>query len=138
MQRVFLSLIGLLLMFSGFGQRLEEGSPFLVEVLNEKNESAPGASVEMYSVPDSSLQKAGVTDSSGLAIFEDIPAGEYFFRISRVGYHPNFSAVYKFPLAASGQSKFSLVIHPLVNTMQDVTVVGTRPFVQHVQGKVLI
>jgi outer membrane receptor protein involved in Fe transport len=138
MQRFCLVVVGLLLSFGVLGQRLNESEGFLVEVLQENQQPAAGVSVEMLSTRDSVLQKAGVTDSTGTALFTDIVPGEYIFRVTSIGYQPQVSEVYTFTPGQSRHQKYSTVIIPSSNTLKDVTVIGTRPFVQHVQGKVLI
>src|SRR3954453_1713076 len=99
MRRSFLLMLSLLLVSAGFCQQPNgENNDFLVEVLNEKQEQAEGVSVELLRVKDSVLQKAAVTDLKGAVLFENIPTGEYFFKVSRVGYQQQVSPLYKFPL----------------------------------------
>src|ERR671913_312416 len=137
MKKAYLILVGVLLVLQGFGQQLNEPGNFILEVLDDKERTAEGVSIYLISVPDSSIQKTVVTDKKGIAMVDDIPPGAYVFKFTAVGYQVHVSPVYTFPVTSGAPAKYTVTLIPATATMQDVTVVGSRPFVQHVQGKVL-
>ncbi len=55
-------------------------------VLDEKGEAVPFANAVLYSNMDSQMVKAEITDMDGQFRLRSIPAGEYFFSVSFVGY----------------------------------------------------
>ena len=80
--KVFVSLFSLLLCASvGFAQSSISGI-----VLDENSETVPFANAVLYSSADSQMVKAEITDMDGAFRLRSIPAGEYFFTISFVGY----------------------------------------------------
>ena len=139
MRRLIFFISLLLATGKSIGQRvMEDSSSFLLTVVNEKQEAAGGVSIEMLSAKDSSLVKAAITDTKGQAIFNGILAGIHFFKVSGTGFHPQFTQAYLFPLDPSVSPEHTIVLAQKVATMQGLTVVGIRPFIQHTQGKVLI
>ncbi|MEP7144793.1 MAG: outer membrane beta-barrel protein [Ferruginibacter sp.] len=111
---------------------------FCITVVNEKQQFVEGVSIELASAGNNALIKAVLTDAKGIAVFTNIAAGEHYFSISGAGYQPQTTPVYTFPLAANTDKKQTIILLPDIANMQGVTVVGTRPFIQHIQGKVLI
>ena len=63
-----------------------------VPVVNEQKKALPYATVELLRGKDSVLVKASITDSSGLAIFEQVNDGVYLIRVSIVNYTPQHTA----------------------------------------------
>src|SRR5688572_3696084 len=138
MKKIYFILIGVLLVFRSFGQQINEPGNFILEVLDDKQHTAEGVSIYLVSVPDSSIQKTVVTDKKGTAVVEEIRPGAFVFKFAALGYKVHVSPVYTFPVAPGAAEKYSVTLIPAAAIMQDVTVVSSRPFVQHVQGKVLI
>ncbi|MDO9375814.1 MAG: TonB-dependent receptor [Ferruginibacter sp.] len=138
MLRCYFLWVGLFFAVPGFAQPLQEPVPFLLEALNDKQQLAEGVSVTIVGVPDSVVQKTIVTDEKGVALVEDLPPGSYVFKFTGVGYQVHVSPVYTFPITPGSQAKYTATLLSTAAMMQDVTVIGSRPFVQHVQGKVLI
>ncbi len=63
-------------------------SSISVKVTGRDHEALTGAVAELRQVKDSSLVKAAVADATGLAVFENIKAGQYFIKASFIGYVP--------------------------------------------------
>ena len=138
MNKFFLLLVLILMETTSFGQPLvNDTTSFSLTIINEKKEYTPGVSVELISAASKSLVKAAVTDEAGVAIFTNITNGKHYFTITAAGYQPQTTPMYDFPLADIERNQV-IQLFPIVASMQGVTVVGTRPFILHVQGKVLI
>ncbi|MEO5891972.1 MAG: outer membrane beta-barrel protein, partial [Ferruginibacter sp.] len=139
MRKILFFVLLLVIAKAGTSQPLmNDTAGFFITVVNDKQQFAAGATVELISVENKSLVKTAITDSKGLAVFTNITAGEHYFSISSAGFQPQTTPVYIFPLAPNADKKQTIILLPELGNMQGVTVVGTRPFVQHVQGKVLI
>jgi iron complex outermembrane recepter protein len=137
MQKIFLFLT-LIFVKPAFGQKVNEDvARFSIRVVNEKQQPLEGVTIELFT-KDSVLVKAAITSAQGSAVFEHIVPGAHFFKVSHSGYVEQVTDQYLFPLESAQGTSSTIVLSPAVSTMQGVTVAGTRPFVQHVQGKVLI
>lgn len=124
---------------TGFAQpHINDTTSFYITVVNEKQQMAAGVSVELISAVGKALVKVAVTNEQGQAVFTNIAAGKHYFTITAVGYQSQTTELYDFPLPEATQKKQLVKLLPNVADMKGVTVVGTRPFVQHVQGKTLI
>ncbi|MEP7109568.1 MAG: outer membrane beta-barrel protein [Ferruginibacter sp.] len=124
---------------TGRGQALtNDTTSFSIRVVNEKQQSAEGVSIELISTTNKSLEKAALTDAKGVAVFSNIAAGGHYFTVSSAGYQSQTTPVYTFPLTANTDRKQTILLSPYVMNMQDLTVVGNRPFIQFTPGKVLI
>lgn len=111
---------------------------FSITVLDDKQQSAEAATVELLSANDSSLVKTALTDGKGVAVFSDIPAGNYYYKITYTGYQAKYTSLYTFPQAAQEKKALTISLLPAASTLQGIQVVGIKPFIQHSQGKVLI
>ncbi|RYY71204.1 MAG: hypothetical protein EOO13_03925 [Chitinophagaceae bacterium] len=125
----------LLLFFILIAGRSMAQQNITVSVLTDKGQVADGASITLHRAGDSSLERTALTDKSGKALFEKLVAGNYYFKISHTGCEtvvskilnlPNNGTVHSFVLKTSGQ------------TLQAVTVQGRKPFIQQLQGKVVV
>lgn len=72
------------------------------KVLDNEEAELIMANVELTSAKDSSLVKAGLTDSEGKFVLVGVPAGDYFVKISYVGMAPFNSERFS---VASGEEK---------------------------------
>ena len=99
MKKACLILVCVLVLLRCFGQQINEPGNFILEVLDDKERTAAGVSIDLVSIPDSSILKTVVTDKKGTAIVDDIPPGAYVFKFNAVGYQVHVSPVYTFPVA---------------------------------------
>ncbi len=113
-------------------------SRFTITVLNEKHQLAAGVTVTLVNAVNKAVLKTGITNAKGEVVFSDISAGEHYFTISSAGYQSQVTAGYTFPLASGTDKKQTIQLLPAVANLQEVTVTGNRPFIQNLQGKVII
>ncbi len=129
------SLLLLLLSYSiAYCQPAANGTnSFTLTVRNEKSQPAEGAVVELWK--DSTLIKAAITDPKGMVTFEKIDEGGFSFTISHTGYKLHTTPAYHFP---SDINTSTIILEPASITLQDVSVVSRKPFIEQKQGKVVL
>lgn len=85
------SLIALLLLIAAFNQTSAQTSGNITgTVVDETGKPVEFANALLLYAKDSTLTKGALTDSSGVFIFENAPAGRYLVSISLVGYSAVF------------------------------------------------
>ena len=77
---------------------VKPGDKITVPVINAQRLAIAHATVELLRASDSALVKAGITDSSGVATFEQVSEGVYLFRVTVVNYQAQYSTLYQLPL----------------------------------------
>lgn len=84
---------------------------------------------------DSSIFKTAISDEKGQAVIEGVPAGKYICRLSLVSYTEKIV-----PLETGKQSIVDLqvVLEPAGKSLQEVTVVARKPFVQMLPDKTVV
>jgi iron complex outermembrane receptor protein len=110
----------------------------IVPVVNSQQVTLPHATVELLRSKDSSLVKAGITDSTGMAIFDNIPAGHYLCRISMVNYKVYYTATISFTPEENGSQIPPVVLQPTNTLLKEVTVSGRKPFIQQLPDKTIV
>jgi iron complex outermembrane receptor protein len=113
------------------------GSRINLKVLNEQSHPLSSATVSLYIKKDSSLVKVQVTDSLGETSFKTLPAGDYFYHVSYMGYAEHFSAHFFIP----DDMRLDLpavTLHPSANALTNVTVSARKPFVEMKPGKTIV
>lgn len=116
---------------------LPPSDKIIVPVINEQQSGIPNVTVELLRMKDSLLVKAGITDSLGMAEFQQIPGGAYFLRVSSVAYATAYTPVFNIPLnEARGMPAIILTIKPA--SLQGVIIVSKKPFIQQLPGKTII
>lgn len=112
------------------------GQLFLT-VVNPDRSVLPGTTVELLQSNDSSLVKAAVTDSLGRVIFQKLLAGDYLCRVSRINYQPYYTSFISItPDAAVAYP--AIVLQPVQQELQSVTVAARKPFVELMPGKTIV
>ena len=94
----------------------------------------PHATVELLRGNDSVLVKAGITDSLGLAIFEQVNNGVYLLRVSIVNYQRTIVILFQLPLAESSGQIPAIVLEPAAASLQGVTVLCQKTFYTTIAG----
>ena len=139
MRNVFFIVFLLIAAMTSIGQKAnDETGNLSITVINDRQQLFEGVTIELFSIRDSMLIKTGITDSNGVAVFNEMLQGEVILKASHSGYTTQSTTVHTFQLDAAGNANQTIKLMPTVTTMQGVTVAGIRPFVQHVQGKVLL
>jgi iron complex outermembrane receptor protein len=108
----------------------------IVPVVTNKQVPIPHATVQLLRVKDSSLIGTRITDTSGMAIFENMPDGEYLCRASMVNHITQYTTV-QVQRHQHGQLP-AIVLQPANNTLKEVTVSGRKPFIQHTADKTIV
>lgn len=110
----------------------------IIPVVDEQKKALPYATVELLRGKDSLLVKAGITDSSGLAVFGRVDDGVYLVRVSIVNYAPQYTGIFQLPLTEPGGQLPAIVLEPVTASLQGVTVIARKPFIQQLPGKTII
>ena len=90
----------------------------IVPVVNNQQEAIASATVELLRGKDSVLVKAGITDSTGIAIFQQITAGTYLLRVSSVNYSPRYSDLLQLPLNESDGQLPAIILKSAATSLQ--------------------
>src|SRR5258705_5789274 len=106
------------------------------KITDEKNEPLTGAVAELRNAKDSSLAKASVADAEGKFIMENLKAGNYFLKVSLVGFNPH--AGHAFSLE-SGQTKELPEIKLTTSsvTLKETEVSALKPLVEVRSDKIV-
>lgn len=129
MHKIFLHL------FLLFSAQLTAQQSITLQVNNDKGQPAIGASIELLTTSDSSLLRTALADREGKAVFENIPGGNYFFKVSHSGSETLTTGTYHFP--ADGWMQ-RVVLKAGTQTLQGVMVQSRKPFIQQLQGKTVV
>lgn len=107
-------------------KNVKEGDTFrIIGTLRDSvsKEAMVYTNVALLSAEDSSLVKGGSTDFDGQFEIKDVPAGEYFMRISSVGYQRVFRRIKVENNTALGV----ILLKPGATTLDAVTITAERP-----------
>lgn len=110
----------------------------IVPVINDQRVALPHATVELLRGKDSALVKAGITDSLGYVVFDQVNSGVYLLRVSMVNYAVQHSALFQLPSAESNGQLQPVVLQPVTISLQGVTVIAKKPFIQQLPGKTVV
>ena len=107
-------------------KNVKEGSTFkIVGTLRDSvtNEVLVYVNIALLNKADSSFVKGGSTDYDGQFEITDVPAGEYFMRISYVGYQSMFR-----PVAVNNNTALgTLFLKPGAHTLKGVNITAEKP-----------
>jgi hypothetical protein len=106
---------------------------FTITVFNEGSRPLNAASVEL--LKNGKLLKVEITDSSGMAIFHQLTAGDYAFMITYTGYQSQTAGSYHFP-GDAGVAQ--VVLQPESGSLKEVRITALKPFIEQTQGKVIV
>ena len=97
---------------------VKPGDKITVPVINAQRTAIAHATVELLRASDSALVKAGITDSSGVATFEQVNEGVYLFRVTVVNYQAQYSTLYQLPLAETAGQIPAIMLEPAVSCLK--------------------
>lgn len=133
---VFLSCITLTLISRG---QVPVKGKISITISGNQQTPVESATVELLKVVDSSLVKIALTDKSGMAEFESLNSGNYFLRISAIGFSnqstPAFELSEKQPVLQLPAIKLSA---SSPSQMQGVTVTAKKPFIQKLSDRIVV
>lgn len=136
MNRIWI-LLGLLIL-PGLRMNLnaQTGSRISITIQNDQGHPLPAATVELLRA-DSSLLKIAVSSETGIASFEDLPAGNYLVRISLVGYQTLLQPLAGLQPGAHLQPP-AIPLQKLTKEMAAVTVTARKPFIQKLSDRLVV
>jgi len=108
-------------------------SAFKLTVLDGNLIPLPGATVQL--MQSTKQIKAAVSDTKGIATFQNIKAGDYIFQVSSTGYQKRSTHSYHFP---SGVNSDTIHLKASTTALQEVNITARRSYIQQKQGKTLI
>ena len=106
-----------------------------ITVLNERSKPFENVTVELVLAKGTKLFKTAKTDKKGAVLFNDPPAGTYFFNVKAVGYEPHKTTQIKSPFAISA---LNIRILPSSQVLREVVIEARKPPIQHIKGKVIL
>ena len=107
-------------------------------VMNDQHSAVENVTVELLKAGDSAIVKIDVTNKSGLAEFDNLKPGDYFLKLTAVGYSTFFTATV---LLTANQQEISLPEIILQNKsaeLGEVTVTAKKPFIQKLSDRIVV
>ena len=120
--RAILTLFILLFWFTAWSQ-LSTGREIRLVVFTSENRVLPKATVRLLNA-DSTLIRTVITDSSGVALFNDLTERKYLYSVSFAGYTLYHSTT--IDLATQSHISASVFLKPEVGVLGDVRVVAKK------------
>ena len=117
---------------------VKPGDKIIVPVTNAQRAAIANATVELLRASDLALVKVGITDSTGMATFEQVNDGVYLLRVTVVNYQPQYSNPVQIPLTTSAEQIPPIILEPSPIALKEVTVTSRKPFIQQLPGKTII
>lgn len=134
MKKVVGLFVALCWMLCAAGQ--DNGASVQVQIVDAANAPLSNVTAELLR-RDSVLVKIQVTDAAGKTLFSNLAAGDYFCRISRVGFATNTTKI--FSLASDSALQLAAItLQPGNTTMQGITVTARKPFIELQPGKTVV
>lgn len=116
--------------------KAQNAGTILLRVQDEKQHPLSQVNVELTRAADSLLIKILVTDSTGQAKFSTLRTGNYFCRITRVGYSAH--STHTFKLSETTLELPAVTLQSLSETLSGVTVTGRKPFIELLADRTII
>ncbi|MGZ3778177.1 MAG: carboxypeptidase regulatory-like domain-containing protein, partial [Mucilaginibacter sp.] len=132
MRKVCALIVLLLLQISAYCQSADT-SAFKLNVLGENLAPIPGATVLL--LQDSKQVKSGVSDAKGVALFQNVRAGDYIFQVTSTGYQKRITHSYHFPSALNSDT---VHLSAATTALQEVNITARKSYIQQKQGKTII
>ena len=107
------------------------------KVQDTTNTEIQFCSLALMNAADSSVFKGNITDEKGEFRFENIPNGNYFIKLSYIGYLDSLSEVF----TINSISEFNIPTFHLINdsqSLEEVAVIAFRKTVSFENGKVIL
>ena len=107
-----------------------------ITIKNEAQTAIENATVELIKNNDSSLVKIAITNSKGLADFDNVVFGEYRIRVSLVNYETKYSAPFKLSTQTVEVPSITLVTKSA--KLKEVVVEAKKPFIQKLSDRIVV
>jgi hypothetical protein len=105
------------------------------KIFDNTNKPARAVTVLLLKQNDSSLVKSAITNAQGEYSIEQVKQGKYLLKSSMVGFGSDFKT---FEVNNSNVSIADIQLSAVSKTLQDVTVVATKPFLEQRADKLIV
>lgn len=129
-------LILMLLSHAGWAQPSQDGD-ITISVNNNQQQPLPLASVALLKLKDSAIVRTRMTDSTGKVLFENIPPGNYLFRITMVDHITQYAGPIQIT-SGNGNLPLSITLLRTNAALQEVTVSARKPLIKFAPDKTII
>lgn len=131
-----LSIAFLLCLFSGAYAQV---SPAVLEgkIATEGGAPADASTVVLLKYKDSSIVNSGIADTKGLFSFKKLQADTYLLLISKAGYKKMYAGPFELR-AGETVTTPDIVLKEQIQTLNEVSVVSSRPEIEAQPGKLVI
>lgn len=109
-----------------------------IVVMNGKQAPLSLASVELLRGKDSSLVTTRVTNAAGLAMFENMPPGNYLCRITMVDHVTQYTGLLQVSIQQPENQAPAVVLQPVDAMLKAVTVAGRKSFIRQMADKTIV
>lgn len=129
--------IALLAYCKVFSQQTINGK-ISVKFIDESRTPVPAVTVSLLKQKDSSLIKVAVTETDGIANFENIKEGNYFLSASHTAYQNYFSSVITIDNKNSNIILPDIILIHKTGELKEVTVQTQKPFIEKQMDKMVV
>jgi hypothetical protein len=130
----FVCLISLLASVICFAQ--DEGI-IQLKVVDSLQQPIANATVALKLKKDSSVIKVQLTDTTGNASFTDLAAGDYFFRVTHLGFNEHSGSHFFIPGNYKGKMT-AVLLQATSSTLGNVTIFTRKAFIEMKPGKTIV
>ncbi len=132
-------LFGLLLSL-GWPASAQKATPgkISVVIVNDQQQPAENATVQLLKAKDSALVKVAITDKDGAADFDNISFGTYILKVSMVNFQNYFSAAFEVSTEKSIVQLQTIQLNKATKEMQEVVVSAKKPFIQKLTDRIVV
>lgn len=134
--RILYLLVSILLCQGTWAQPAEDGD-ITITVSNNQQQPLPLASVSALKFRDSSVVRTRITDSTGKVLFENLPPGNYLFRITMVDHITQYAGPLQIS-SGNGNLPLSITLLPADASLQEVTVSARKPMIRFAPDKTIV
>jgi iron complex outermembrane recepter protein len=128
-----------LLLFIASAAHSQVNGKLVVSVQNVQHSPLEGATAELVSSNDSSLQKTAITDKNGQAVIEKIKAGSYRIRVSMIGFDMQYSNIFTLNETNAEIALPAMTLNvKSAAQLQGVTVTSRKPFIQKLNDRIVV
>ena len=109
-----------------------------VTILNDQQQPAENATVQLLKAKDSGLVKVAITDKDGVADFNNISLGTYILKVSMVSFQNYFSASFEVSAEKWAVQLEKIQLIKTTKEMQEVVVSAKKPFIQKLSDRIVV
>lgn len=130
---LFLSCFSFFMIPSATGQVQVNGT-----VLEKSQQPLPGASVLLLSAADSSLIQGRISENDGSFRYQDITAGNYFLKVTMLGYEDFLSALLVIDANETNKTIPSVILSESSNLIEEVQIIAKKPLYEQKIDRMVI